>query len=104
MADSLTTTARRIATEAHLGQMDKAGQPYIGHPERVAARLSGDELAEVAAWLPTCSKTSPTAAADLAGQAVPADVIATVQALTRTDDEAPDDYYSASQPIRLRSR
>lgn len=27
--------ARTLATEAHAGQIDKAGQPYIGHVARV---------------------------------------------------------------------
>ncbi len=29
--------ARTLATEAHTGQIDKAGQPYICHVARVAA-------------------------------------------------------------------
>jgi (p)ppGpp synthase/HD superfamily hydrolase len=49
MADNLTTTAKRIATQAHAGQTDKAGHPYSDHPSRVAARLIGDEEAEAAA-------------------------------------------------------
>ncbi|MEN5260345.1 hypothetical protein [Stenotrophomonas hibiscicola] len=34
--------ARTLATEVHAGQMDKAGQPYIGHVARVAAAVRGD--------------------------------------------------------------
>ena len=30
-----------IATEAHRGQVDKAGADYIEHPKRVASRLAG---------------------------------------------------------------
>ena len=29
--------ALELARRRHAGQLDKAGQPYIGHPERVAA-------------------------------------------------------------------
>ena len=35
--------AAEIAKEAHAGQVDKAGEPYINHPWRVASKLSGDE-------------------------------------------------------------
>lgn len=48
------TTAERIATAAHAGQVDMAGRPYIGHRARVAslvAELTDDPDAIAAAWL-----------------------------------------------------
>lgn len=42
--------ARDLATSAHLGAVDKAGAPYILHPERVANRLNSPEE-KVVAWL-----------------------------------------------------
>jgi hypothetical protein len=33
--------AVRIATDAHDGQIDKSGKPYIGHPVRVMNRVEG---------------------------------------------------------------
>ena len=42
--------AEETARKAHAGQMDKAGKPYIGHIERVAARVESDE-AKCVAWL-----------------------------------------------------
>ena len=42
--------AREVATARHEGQTDKAGQPYIRHPERVAARLRSPEE-QVVGWL-----------------------------------------------------
>ena len=35
--------ARTLAMEAHAGQVDKAGHPYIGHVGRVAATVRGDD-------------------------------------------------------------
>ena len=42
--------AEAIARTAHAGQVDKAGVDYIGHPERVAARMDTPEE-KVVAWL-----------------------------------------------------
>ena len=42
--------AKALATRAHEGQTDKAGLPYITHPERVASRLTTPE-AQVVGWL-----------------------------------------------------
>jgi (p)ppGpp synthase/HD superfamily hydrolase len=38
--------ARLFANIAHSGQLDKAGQPYIGHPYRVGALLQARDWAE----------------------------------------------------------
>ncbi len=43
--------AKALAYEAHAGQTDKAGEPYINHVARVAAAVSDDPLAECVAWL-----------------------------------------------------
>lgn len=42
--------AEALARTAHAGQVDKAGADYIGHPERVAARMETPEE-KVVAWL-----------------------------------------------------
>lgn len=46
----LLKLAEEIARRAHAGQADKSGKPYIGHIERVAARVKSDE-AKCVAWL-----------------------------------------------------
>ena len=42
--------AKALATRTHEGQTDKAGLPYITHPERVAGRLDTPEE-QVVGWL-----------------------------------------------------
>ena len=48
--NNLVRKAEAIARVAHAKQVDKAGQPYIGHIERVAARVTSDE-AKCVGWL-----------------------------------------------------
>ena len=50
MESTRIAAARALAEERHRGQVDKAGQPYIGHPARVACRLSGEDE-QVVGWL-----------------------------------------------------
>jgi (p)ppGpp synthase/HD superfamily hydrolase len=42
------SSAKEFAREKHWCQVDKLGQPYFGHCERVAARLRGDYLRSIA--------------------------------------------------------
>lgn len=51
-----------IARTAHEGQVDKSGEPYIGHPRRVAAMVEGHEV-KVVALLHDVLEDSPPAAA-----------------------------------------
>ena len=46
----LTNKARRIAYEAHHGQTDKSGQPYIFHPYHLAEQMK-DEITVCVALL-----------------------------------------------------
>ena len=88
---SIVEIAQAIAEEAHAGQTDKAGRPYIGHPARVAARVDTEEQA-AAAWLHDVEET-PVTAEQLHSRGIPQNVVTAVQALTRSDEEEGDDYY-----------
>ena len=46
----LLRLAERYATEKHMGQVDKAGVPYVEHPRTVAGMLDG-ETERIVAWL-----------------------------------------------------
>jgi len=90
----LVATARSLATEHHAGQFDKAGQPYLGHIERVADRVSHLE-AEVfaAALLHDILEDTAATPADLAAAGIPATVIESVVLLTKTGGPL-DAYYA----------
>ena len=85
--------ALAIAREAHSGQLDKAGEPYVGHPQRVAERVShlGDR-AVLAAVLHDVLEDTDLSAADLLARGVPPAVIHTVQILSRGAGETYDQF------------
>jgi (p)ppGpp synthase/HD superfamily hydrolase len=68
--------AIEIAANAHAGQVDKANQPYILHPERLAAVLH--DVVE----------DTPITFDDLENERFPKDVIDAVRALTKLDGES----------------
>ncbi|OHY71423.1 MULTISPECIES: HD domain-containing protein [Stenotrophomonas] len=94
--------ARTLATQAHAGQFDKAGQPYIGHVGRVAARVSGDDDAEVVAWLHDVVEDCPGSAAQV--QDFPAHIQHAVHLLSRNRSADTDLYYAgiAGNPLALK--
>lgn len=80
----------RLARHAHAGQTDKAGQPYIGHVERVVANLvrrwpgaTEDEIA--AAWLHDVIEDTPWNAALLRRAGVSKAAVEIVRELTRPE-------------------
>ncbi|WP_065962426.1 HD domain-containing protein [Curtobacterium sp. UCD-KPL2560] len=90
--------ARAIAHIAHIGQTDKAGNPYIEHPARVAQRLSAEGNSEnvvAAGWLHDVLEDSPATRDDLHAAGVDWLVINMVELVTRTPDVTPEDYYAA---------
>ena len=48
--EDMVKKAEEFAKKAHEGQFDKAGKPYITHPQAVAAQLD-DEKAKIVAFL-----------------------------------------------------
>lgn len=95
-------TAFEQALEAHKGQVDKAGQPYITHLVRVCARLEGDVACATALLHDIIEDT--TATADALGEHFPREIVDAVVALTKIDGEAYDDYLMrlAANPLALK--
>jgi (p)ppGpp synthase/HD superfamily hydrolase len=89
-----------LAAEAHAGQVDKSGAPYLGHPERVAERFDpvDEPVAHAAAWLHDVLEDTDMDAEWLRLHGIPDEVIRIVELLTRTRGLAAESYYAA---IRL---
>jgi (p)ppGpp synthase/HD superfamily hydrolase len=88
----LETRAAELAAAAHKGQKDKAGQPYILHPQRVAEQLETDEEKAVA-WLHDVLEDTRVTEEDLRDALFSERIIEAVVALTRKDDHEGDAYY-----------
>lgn len=97
MTDELEARAQTIAYMAHRGQTDKAGEPYITHPERVVEslrpyyRTQPDVLAM--AWLHDVLEDTNLASKDLVDMGIPHVVVGGVVALTRTKGVPSAAYY-----------
>ena len=89
--------AIRVATEAHDGQLDKGGRPYILHPLRVMQRLASEghwiDVLAVAVLHDVIEDCGPEwHLARLRSEGLPLDVLRSVQALTHLPGESYDSY------------
>lgn len=84
-------TAIAIAHQAHAGQQDKAGKPYISHPLRVMERLSTipDKIVGV---LHDAVEDSELTLADLRDAGFADEVLTAVDAVTKRDGEEYEVY------------
>jgi (p)ppGpp synthase/HD superfamily hydrolase len=86
--DALVARAREIAAEAHKDDVDKAGEPYIGHPRRVAEHFD-DPILAAAAWLHDVVEDDDEWTLDaLRAEGFPDDVVEIVDAVTKRPDES----------------
>lgn len=87
--------ARAIAHIAHRGQVDKAGEPYINHPMRVAAAFNGRSDAgrfQTVAWLHDVLEDTDLTRDDLNAAGIRWLTVVEVEKLTRTTGNAADYY------------
>lgn len=83
--------AIEIATRAHAGQVDKAGESYILHPLRVML-TRGTELERICAVLHDVIEDTDITFDDLHNEGFPEDVITVLDCLTKRDGEDYDAF------------
>ncbi|WP_411349374.1 HD domain-containing protein [Paenibacillus sp. WLX2291] len=80
-----------VATRAHSGQTDRAGQPYILHPLRVMLKMSSEE-ARIVAVLHDVLEDTDVTAHDLAAEGFSEEIVDAVQAMSRREGEDYHDF------------
>jgi (p)ppGpp synthase/HD superfamily hydrolase len=80
-----------IAAQAHLGQRDKGGAPYILHPLRMMMRMES-EAAMIAAALHDVVEDSAWTLEQLRDEGFSEEVLQAVDCLTRRDGETYDEF------------
>ena len=89
----LTNKALRIAYDAHAGQLDKCGAPYIAHPLHVAEQMD-DEASTCVALLHDVVEDSAVTLDDLARD-FPPEVIEGIRLMTHEPEVDYLDYVRA---------
>lgn len=92
--------AIRIAVNAHAGQTDKAGAPYILHPLRIMMKMR-DEPAMIVAVLHDVVEDSGCTLDTLRREGFSADIVAAIDHLTRRKAETYEDVISRVRQNRL---
>lgn len=96
MNNNLLEKALVIATEAHEGQKDKSGAPYIFHPIRVSNRCRTDEERIVAILHDTIEDTDVTPDY-LLSEGFPKNIVEAVLSVTRNEGESYNDFILRSK-------
>ena len=96
----LTRKAMQFAYNAHHGQQDDDGIPYVFHPARVAAGFT-DEIGACAAWLHDVVEDTETGIDDLRAAGFPEEVCRVLALLTHEEGVPYMDYVKklAEDPV-----
>lgn len=89
--NQLLELAIQVATEAHKGQTDKGGNPYILHPQAVAASLDSTEN-KIVAYLHDIVEDTDITLDDLERMGFTYRIVNSVRILTKSKDISYDDY------------
>jgi (p)ppGpp synthase/HD superfamily hydrolase len=85
-----------LAVEAHQGQVDKNGAPYILHPLRVMLRLESD-LAKIVGVLHDVVEDTAVTFDDLRQRGYSEEMIAALDGVTRREGESYEEFVTRSQ-------
>jgi (p)ppGpp synthase/HD superfamily hydrolase len=90
-----------IAAEAHAGQQDKAGAPYILHPLRVMLRLSSNDERMVAVLHDVCEDCPGWTFDRLRSEGFSDQVLKALDSVTKRDGETYEDFVTraADDPV-----
>ncbi len=80
-----------LAHQAHAGQIDKAGAPYVEHPLRMVESLADTE-AKIVAVLHDVVEDTPVTLDDLREAGYSPQVVAAVDGLTRREGETYEEF------------
>lgn len=89
--DKLLELAIEVATQAHKGQLDKGGNPYILHPEAVAAALDSTEN-KIVAYLHDVVEDTEITLEDLKEMGFTYRIVNSIRILTKSKDISYEDY------------
>jgi (p)ppGpp synthase/HD superfamily hydrolase len=94
--------AIQVARQAHEGQLDKSGRPYIAHPLRVMGAVR-DPHERMTAVLHDVVEDTGVTLDDLTAAGCPSEVVTAVAALSKQPGEEWDTYLTrvATNPIAL---
>ena len=92
-----------IAAEAHAGQVDKAGAPYLLHPLRVMLRMNTDHE-RIVAVLHDVVEDSDWTLEQLRQEGFADDILDGIESVTRREDETYHDFVrrAALNPVGRR--
>ena len=100
MKQSQSEKAYKIAKKAHLGQVDKAGEDYIKHPEKVASFVKTDEEKAVA-YLHDVIEDTELTLEDLYEYGFSKEVIEAVDIITKKRGEDYQSYLNSVKKNKL---
>ena len=100
MKQSQSEKAYEIAKRAHLGQVDRAGEDYIKHPEKVASFVETDEEKAVA-YLHDVIEDTELTLEDLHEYEFSKEVIEAVDIITKKKGEDYQSYLNSVKKNKL---